>query len=109
MASDAYREFAAGPMLTADEMARCWSAYTGPGSRDALDLGDLAGAPRARIAVAANDPLRDDGVRYGEDLRRAGVEAQVVVYEDMTHGFLRWGGVVDRAHELIAWLAAGRP
>ena len=30
----------------------------------------------------------------------------VEVFDDMTHGFLRWGGVVDRAHDLIAGLAA---
>ena len=50
------------------------------------------------------DPLRDDGLRYARALEDAGVHVQSVVYEDMTHGFLRWGGVVDRAHELIAWL-----
>jgi hypothetical protein len=25
-------------------------------------------------------------------------------YDDMPHGFIRWGGVVDRTHELIAEL-----
>jgi hypothetical protein len=33
------------------------------------------------------------------------VDAHVTTFEDMTHGFLRWGGVVDRTHELIDALA----
>ena len=106
MTTASYREFAAGPWVTAAEMAYYWTAYAGGGPADALRLPALAGAPPAWIAVAAHDPLRDDGVEYAAALRGAGVETHVVVYEDMTHSFLRWGGVVDRAHELIAWLAA---
>jgi len=107
MGSDAYRRFAGGPMLTAAAMAACWGAYLGGTPRPVapLDGSDLSGLPPARIAIAGHDPLRDDGLRFAETLRSAGVEAEVRDYEDMTHGFLRWGGVVDRAHELIAWLA----
>ena len=108
MGTSAYREFAAGPCVTAAEMAYYWTAYAGGAPVDTLELPALAGAPPAWIAVAAHDPLRDDGVEYAAALRHAGVETHVVVYEDMTHSFLRWGGVVDRAHEVIAWLAAAR-
>lgn len=111
MESGAYREFAAGPMLSAAEMERCWALYRGeaePGHPDLAPLrgADLAGAPPAFVAVAGIDPLRDDGLRYAEALRAAGVQAEVEVFEDMTHGFLRWGGVVDRARELVAALGA---
>ena len=106
MATASYREFAAGPWVTAAEMAYYWTAYAGGAAVDVLELAAPAGAPPAWIAVAAHDPLRDDGVEYATALRAAGVDAHVVVYEDMTHSFLRWGGVVDRTHELIAWLAA---
>jgi len=108
MAGASYREFAAGPCVTAAEMAYFWAAVAGGAPARALELPPLAGAPPAWIAVAAHDPLRDDGIAYAAALREAGVETQVVVYEDMTHSFLRWGGVVDRAHEVIAWLAAAR-
>ena len=56
--------------------------------------------------MAAHDPLRDDGAAFARALAAAGVPVVVETYDDMTHGFLRWGGAVDRAHELIAWLAA---
>ncbi len=108
LASDSYRDFADGPMLTTAEMDLCWKAYAGAAPRADLALPGLAGAPPAWIAVAAHDPLRDDGLQYAAALRAAGVDAQSVIYDDMTHGFLRWGGVVERAHELIAWLASAR-
>jgi acetyl esterase len=65
---------------------------------------DLRGAPPAYVAVAGHDVLRDEGIAYAEALRAAGVAVTLREYEDMTHGFLRWGGVVDRARELIAEL-----
>ena len=109
-ASSAYAEFADGPMLTAATMRAFWAAYRGgrPADDPALDVtrGDLAGAPPARIAVAAHDPLRDDGLRYAELLAAAGVPAATRVYPTMTHGFLRWGGIVGEASDAIAWLTS---
>jgi acetyl esterase len=50
--------------------------------------------------------LRSDGEAYAAALRAAGVAVQLELYEDMTHGFLRWGGVVDRSRELVGRAAA---
>jgi len=109
MAGAAYHQFCDGPGLTRTEMELCWRTYLGaadPADPDAAPLGaDVAGAPPAAIALAGIDPLRDDGARYAQRLRDAGVPVELEVYDDMIHGFLRWGGVVDRAHELIRWLA----
>ncbi len=57
----------------------------------AKDLTDLA---PAYIAVAGYDPLRDDGIRYGELLTAAGVEVEVHNAETMVHGYLGYAGVV---------------
>jgi acetyl esterase len=106
MSGAAYRDFAEGPGLAAGEMAAFWVAFRGEAPPEKLALpAVMEGAPPAWIAIAAHDPLRDDGLAYAASLREAGVDAQVALYDDMTHGFLRWGGAVDRAHELIAWLA----
>jgi acetyl esterase len=112
MDSDSYRAFAEGPMLTAADMARCWGFYLG--GRDGGDDPDLSvlaardhgGLPPTWIAVAGQDPLRDDGLRYAAALRAAGVAVQLRAFDDMVHGFMRWGGVVDAARELIGWLGA---
>jgi acetyl esterase len=107
MSGGSYREFGEGPLLRTRDMEQCWSTYLGEGG-DAGDpdvsplvARDVAGLPPAYIAVAGHDVLRDDGLRYAEALRAAGVDVTVDRYDDMAHGFLRWGGVVDRARELI--------
>jgi len=111
MDSDSYRAFADGPMLTAADMERCWGFYLagGDGAGDdlaVLEAPDHEGLPPTWIAVAGQDPLRDDGLRYAARLRGAGVTVHEERFEDMVHGFLRWGGVVDRTRELLDWLGA---
>jgi acetyl esterase len=106
MDSDSYREFADGALLGAKDMERCWTLYldgADGAEPDAspLKAGDLAGVAPAYIAVAGHDVLRDDGLRYAEALRAAGVDVTLERYDDMVHSFLRWGGVVDRARELV--------
>ncbi|HWI72642.1 MAG TPA: alpha/beta hydrolase, partial [Baekduia sp.] len=111
LGSASYAEFADGPMLTKADMARCWRFYLGdadPRDPDVAPLraDDLGGLPRASIAVAALDPLRDDGLALASALRDAGVVVQTRVYDGMVHGFARWGGVVDAAGDLLRWLGA---
>jgi acetyl esterase len=110
MDSDSYRELADFPMLTAEAVEFCWRTYLGdgadPGAPDVSPLraGDLRGLPPAYVAVAGFDVLRDEGVAYAEALEAAGVAVTLRRYDDMPHGFIRWGGVVDRTHELIGEL-----
>ena len=61
----------------------------------------LAGVAPAYIAVAGHDPLRDDGVRYGELLDAAGVSAQVHNAQTLVHGYLGYHGVVPVATEAV--------
>jgi acetyl esterase len=112
MDTDSYREFADFTLLTREAMAFCWRTYLGADASpqasepDASPLRarDLAGAAPAYIAVAGHDVLRDEGVAYARALEGAGVPVTLSEYADMTHGFLRWAGVVDRARELVSEL-----
>lgn len=112
MDTESYAEAAGAAVggLTPESMAACFDAYLGDADRSQTDVsplrGDLTGLPPALVAVAANDVLREDGLRYAAALRAAGVDVATLRYEDMVHGFLRWGGVVDRARELIGTMGA---
>ena len=111
MAGESYREHAEFKALPADAMGFCWKTYMAGADGEHPDVSplratDLARVPPALVAVAGYDVLRDDGVAYAEALRAAGVPVQVERYEDMPHGFVRWGGIVERGGELVRSLSA---
>ncbi|MCV7102911.1 alpha/beta hydrolase [Mycobacterium palustre] len=58
---------------------------------------NLSNLPPAYIGVAGHDPLRDDGIRYGELLAAAGVPVEVHNAETMVHGYLGYAGIVPAA------------
>ena len=107
MDSDSYREFADGALLRRGghgallgPLPRRRGPRATPTHRRCAPTTSPGVAP-AYVAVAGHDLLRDDGLRYAEALRAAGVDVTLERYDDMVHGFLRWGGVVERARELV--------
>jgi acetyl esterase len=99
-----FTENATAPILDVKAVAAFSRWYAGE-----IDLSDpppgmapgraknLTGLPSAYIAVAGHDPLRDDGIRYGELLAAAGVPVEVHNAETMVHGYLGYAGVVPAA------------
>ena len=114
MDTGSYREHGDFPLLTAEAVAFCWRTYVGgddlarASEPDASPLraADLSGAPPAYVAVAGHDVLHDEGIAYARALEAAGVPVTLRDFADMAHGFIRWGGVVDRTRELVADLGA---
>ena len=102
--------------LTANAMRWGWNLYvTNPADRahphaSPLRAPDLAGLPPAYVITAEYDLLRDEGKAFAERLIAAGVDAMLVHYDDMNHGFMGMAGSLDRADEAMAaagtWLKA---
>ncbi|WP_199506233.1 alpha/beta hydrolase [Geodermatophilus sp. TF02-6] len=67
---------------------------------------ELGGLPAATIVVPEFDPLRDEGEAYGDRLRAAGVEVEVVRVHGAVHGFWWMAGVLAQAGELTERLGA---
>lgn len=75
------------------------SAYAMP-----LLAEDFSGLPRALIAVAQFDPLRDDGMLYAARLQQAGVPALLYPGKGLVHGCLRarcQAPEVDRLYDCL--------
>ena len=90
-----------GPMLTRDQMAWCCALYLGAADRAYPDASPLrwptcAGRRRPRRRRRAR-PAARRGARLRRGAPGGGRPAELRVCDDMVHGFLRWGGVVDRA------------
>lgn len=60
----------------------------------------------AWIAIAQYDPLADDGRLYANKLNAAGTPATLEQYDGVIHGFLNFGGIIKRSHELHAGMVA---
>ncbi|OIN54586.1 alpha/beta hydrolase [Pseudomonas costantinii] len=65
---------------------------------------DFSDLPKALIAVAQFDPLRDDGMLYAERLQAAGVAAVLYPGKGLIHGCLRARGQVPEVDQLYDYL-----
>lgn len=110
--TDSYREFADGPLLTAESMAWYWDQYLGhlidgrhpyaaPARARSLD-----GVAPTVVLTCEVDILREEGRVYAERLSSAGVPVEQLHYDGVMHGFLTMSGAVDRAATAHADLAA---
>ncbi|MFL1419836.1 alpha/beta hydrolase [Pseudomonas fildesensis] len=61
---------------------------------------DFSGLPKAFIAVAQFDPLRDDGRLYAERLQAVGVDVLLYPGKGLIHGCLRARGAVAEVDQL---------
>ncbi|PRY54860.1 acetyl esterase [Knoellia remsis] len=94
--SPSIEEHADAPILTKASMVAFRELYAaGQDWRDPLLsplFGVLEGLPPALVQTADLDPIRDDGVRYADALRIAGVSVRHTNYLRVPHGFASFPG-----------------
>jgi acetyl esterase len=92
-----YLRNAEAPCLTRSDMIFYLDAFLGPrGHRNWADsyavpllADDVSRLPPAFITVAAHDPLHDDGVRFAEKLKTAGVPVLLRREPALAHSYMR--------------------
>lgn len=101
LASPSIHEHSEGAILTEAKIHTFRQHYLGDGP-DSLATtdplvsplhGEVTAVAPALIQTADLDPIRDDGTRYAEALREAGVEVRATNYVGLPHGFASFPGV----------------
>ncbi|WP_460483553.1 alpha/beta hydrolase [Comamonas humi] len=92
------------PMLTPHDLCDVARLYLGASAGRAAEFPpspmrctDLGGLPDTVVAVAGCDPLCNEGLAYAQRLQAAGVEAQVLQFNDMFHPFFGFFEVSEAA------------
>jgi acetyl esterase len=66
---------------------------------------NLSNLPDSLIVVAGCDPLKDEGIAYGEELIKAGNKSETIVFDGQIHGFLTMGARIKDTDKLINLLS----
>lgn len=113
LSSRAMGDNAAKPVLSVEDMLAFCRLYLGGHDGAARDphaspllADDHRDLPPALIQVAEHDPLRDDGIRYADALRAAGVPVRLTEYVGMPHGYLSFPRICRCAPQALAELCA---
>lgn len=108
MSFPSYEENANGPLILTKNMPATNLMYCGSEENlthplaAPLHAESHADLPQAFIAVAQNDPLRDDGYAYADKLRAEGIAVEIDSGEGLIHGYLRAMEYCDATREKFA-------
>jgi acetyl esterase/lipase len=104
-------------LLSAGDMRAMWdvvipSPTAGKNPKASPLLGNVKGLPRHLVFVAGQDPLRDEGLKYAQNLDEAAVEVKLYTYPGVPHTFAEFWELdatarfwEDLRSGLKAWLA----
>ncbi len=111
MVTDSAHSYGSGYGLELDHLRYDYSQYLGSADHTDSRISpllnpDLAHSPSAIVVVATLDPLRDEGIAYAGLLEHFGVDVELLEAEGMIHGFIRLGGIVPEALDILDDVAA---
>lgn len=112
METASFQQLGTGHLLDRAEMAWFWRCYltadddrTNPYAAPSLSS-DLTDLPHTVLVLPEYDPLRDEGLAYGDRLVAAGVPVDIVHAPGQIHGFIAFGGVFPDAESALARASA---
>lgn len=96
MQTKSYATFTDTPMCNSKDMARYFKLYAGDAMSiegslvpyiSPLEAGSFDGTPPTYVEVAQWDCLHDEGVRYAQALKDAGIPVELTEVKDAMHGY----------------------
>ena len=102
-----HHTFAEGFMLDKETVDWFFAQYIDATERDDWRFAPLKASDHANVApawmgLAECDPLVDEGVRYADVLRMAGVMVDLEIYRGVVHGFVTMGRTIPQARQAHA-------
>jgi acetyl esterase len=97
--------------LTNEKMKWFWGHYLNDPSEGSevyvspLRVHTMESLPNTLLVTAEFDPLREEGLAFGERLKKAGINVELLHYEDMVHSFINMIGTVDEAKRALDEMA----
>ena len=94
-----HRSVTDAPLLTPQLMAIFNACYIGDGDRKAAAVtpfyADFSGLPATLVHVGSREILRDDSVTVVERLKKAGVQAELKIWDGMCHSWQLFAPMLD--------------
>jgi acetyl esterase len=93
--------------LTNEKMKWFWQHYLNDPSEGSdvyvspLRVHSMEGLPETLLVTAEFDPLREEGLAFGDRLEKAGINVELLHYQDMVHSFINMIGTVDEAKRAL--------
>ncbi|MGD6848788.1 alpha/beta hydrolase [Rossellomorea aquimaris] len=97
--------------LTNEKMKWFWGHYLNDPSEGSevyvspLRVHSMKSLPNTLLVTAEFDPLREEGLAFSERLKKAGINVELLHYEDMVHSFINMIGTVDEAKRALDEMA----
>jgi acetyl esterase len=101
--TSSFRSFAEGFFLERAGLEWFYKAYLPNGANRSdprispLKASSFEDLPPAYLVVAEFDPLHDEGLAYGEKLKKAGVACEIVDYKSLVHDFIYLQAILPQA------------
>ncbi|OBS12230.1 carboxylesterase [Elizabethkingia miricola] len=107
LSTGSWQTYANGPVLSLEGGVQAWEWYLQKEEDKQNPLAvpvlieDFKHTPPTQVLLAGHDPLHDDGKILVENLKASGVETEVVIYEEMIHGFMHMDSAFTEVQDAV--------
>lgn len=108
--SKTWETYENGPVLNKQGGIEAWAGYLPEEEKDnplaiPVLIRDFKETPPTLIILAEHDPLLDDGKQLSANMENAGVNVKTSLYNDMVHGFMHMGELLEEVQSAVNEMA----